>query len=258
MLSGILEEMTIEQVRAFNPNVVALPLGSTEPHGPALPYGTDSFSVKAIAERATRLANTRGGRVLCYPTLPITLNNNFRHWPFACRMSVATFMAMLVDILKQAYADGVRRAVIVNGHGGTTDAIRAAMRDLAGMNDVPFVCLVNGWAMADDAVKARNVEAPSEHGGEAEVSLQMFLHPDLVHIEKLADNPMIPPKLVTLRSPKVHFVRPWHLFVPASAGGDQRKASADKGQALVESAAEAIAAILLELSQAPESADFPY
>ena len=256
--SGILEEMTIEQIMAFAPNVVALPLGSTEPHGPALPYGTDTFTIRAIAEQATRLANRGGGRVLCYPTLPITLNNNFRAWPFACRMGVRTFMAMLVDILKQAYADGVRRACIINGHGGSTDAIRAAMRDMAGMDDVPFVCLVNGWAMADDEAQRRIVENRSGHGGDAEASLQMHLHPDLVHTDKLAINPENEPKLAALCDPKVYFVRPWHRFVPASAGGDQREASADKGRALVESAAQGAARLLLELSQSPPSENFPY
>jgi creatinine amidohydrolase len=256
--SGILEEMTIEQIREFAPNVVVLPLGSTEPHGPALPYGTDTFTIRAIAEQATRLANGRGGRVLCYPTLPITLNNNFRAWPFACRMGVRTFMAMLVDILKQAYADGVRRACLINGHGGSTDAIRAAMREMAGMDDVPFVCLVNGWAMADDEVHRRIVENRSDHGGDVEASIQMHLCPDLAHADKLANNPENEPRLAVLCDPKVYFVRPWHRFVPASAGGDQRKASAEKGQALVESAAESTARLLLELSQAAESADFPY
>ena len=35
---GLLEEMTIDDVRAFDPEVVMLPLGSTEPHGPTCPW----------------------------------------------------------------------------------------------------------------------------------------------------------------------------------------------------------------------------
>jgi creatinine amidohydrolase len=194
---------------------------------------------------------------LCYPTLPITNNNNFRAWPFALRISVPTMMATIVDIMKQMYADGIRRAMILNGHGGTTNAIHATMRDLAGMDDVPFVCYVPGWSMAEPDVRAR-IEKQSEHGGEAEASLQMFLHPDLVRPDKFADNPMNQPKVAGLRDPRVYFVRPWHLFVPASAGGDQRQASAEKGRAVVESAAETVARILLDLSQAPDSETFPF
>jgi creatinine amidohydrolase len=258
MFSGILEEMTIEQVREFHANVVALPLGSTEPHGAALPYGTDTFSVKAIAERATRLANSRGGRVLCYPTLPITLNNNFRAWPFALRVSVPTMHATIVDICRQVYADGVRRVVIINGHGGTTDTIRSAMRDLAGMDDAPFVFYVAGWGMAAPEVKAAHSGPPSEHGGHAEAALQLHLHPECVIREKLANNPQCYPALPALRDPRVYFVRKWHQYVPAAAGGDQRAATAGDGKALLESAAETTGQLLLELSQAPQTPTFPY
>ena len=47
--SGILEEMTIDDVRSLAPNVAVIPIGSTEPHGPALPYGTDNFQVEYVA-----------------------------------------------------------------------------------------------------------------------------------------------------------------------------------------------------------------
>ena len=257
MISGILEEMTIAEVRALAPNVALLPLGSTEPHGPALPYGTDSFTIGAVSRRATVLANERGARALCYPTLPITLNNNFRAFPFACRMGVATFMAMLADIVTQAAADGIRRVVLANGHGGNTDAVRAMLRELAARDNMPFVCMIQGM-MADKAVIAANIEHPSDHAGESEVSIQMFVRPELVRPERLADNPRNKPALPSLNDDKVFFVKPWHRYVPASAGGDQRRAAAAKGRALVESSSANIAQLLVELSQAPESATFPY
>ena len=47
-LSGILEEMTIDDVRALKPNVALIPIGSTEPHGPALPFGTDRETTHKI------------------------------------------------------------------------------------------------------------------------------------------------------------------------------------------------------------------
>jgi creatinine amidohydrolase len=256
MALGILEEMTIDEVRALAPNVALIPLGSTEPHGPALPYGTDSFTVGAVARRATLQANERGARAICYPTLPISLNNNFRAFPFACRMGVTTFMTMLLEILAQAAADGIRRAVLANGHGGNTDTVRAMLRELAARDNMPFTCMVQSMASAD--VIAANIQHPSDHAGESEVSIQMFVRPELVRRERMADNPRCQPALPSLNSDKVFFVKPWHRYVPASAGGDQRQASAAKGRALVESSAANMAQLLVELSQAPESATFPY
>ena len=50
---GVLEEMTMDEVRAFDTEVVVLPVGSTEPHGYHLPYGTDTIRVRATSEDAT-------------------------------------------------------------------------------------------------------------------------------------------------------------------------------------------------------------
>ena len=51
-ITGILEEMTLDQVRLLRAEVVVLPIGSTEPHGPHLPYGTDTFQADAVSRRA--------------------------------------------------------------------------------------------------------------------------------------------------------------------------------------------------------------
>lgn len=80
--------MTIEDVRAFKPEVVVWAIGSTEPHGPVLPYGTDYFQCDAAIRCGTILANQRGARALMYPTLPIGNNANFQAFPFACRIAL--------------------------------------------------------------------------------------------------------------------------------------------------------------------------
>lgn len=254
---GILEEMTIDEVKALAPNTALLPLGSTEPHGPALPYGTDTFQTDVICKEAVRFAVKDGARAVCYPTLPITLNNNFRAFPFACRVGVRTFQDMLTDIIDQMYADGIRRVAISNGHGGNGEAIGAVMRDLAGRDDAPFVCTFGCWGMCDESVKEQFTNR-SDHAGEEETSLQMAVRPELVRRDRLADNPRGKLAVKALTDRRILFVRPWHLYVPQAAGGDQRAASAEQGQAVIESAARNIANLLVELSRAPESANFPY
>ena len=134
-LSGILSEMTIEDVKALDPEIVMLGIGSTEPHGPALPYGTDFFIADNVCRESIRLANQRGARVLMYPTLPIGNNVNFKSFPFACRMRVRTLMHVLLDIIEAIEEEGVRKIVLYNSHGGNTDTVRgvglatAAVRD---------------------------------------------------------------------------------------------------------------------------------
>ncbi len=82
MPPGILEEMTIEDVKAFDPEVLVWAIGSTEPHGPALPYGTDYWQADADVRSGVVKANQQGARVLMYPTLPIGNNANMKAFPF--------------------------------------------------------------------------------------------------------------------------------------------------------------------------------
>lgn len=260
-LSGILEEMTIDDVRALAPEVVVLGIGSTEPHGPHLPYGTDTMQVDAVCRAAVRQANTQGGRVLLYPTLPIGNNVNFKAFPFACRIGVQTLMQVLLDIVASLEEDGIRKIVLVNGHGGNTDTLRATLRachDRRGPDgEGAFVALVScGTFTSADA--ARQIEHRSEHAGEAETSAIMHLRPELVRTALLADNPVGMPVLEALRNGQVSFVRPWHLYVPTSAGGETRSSTAAKGQALMDTSAAGLAEFLSQLSAASWHADFPY
>jgi len=254
--SGVLEEMTIDEVRELAPNLGVIPIGSTEPHGPALPYGTDSFQVEATSYGGTRRANELGGRVLCLPVQRISLNNNFRAFPFACRMRVPTFMSLLKDLVEMCAGEGVRRVVFVNGHGGNADVIRATQRDLAARDGL-FTCMIGSTSCATG--EARGVwENRSDHAGEEETSQILYLRPGLVRRDKIADHPRMPPSVGALAEFGAEFVRPWHLYVPASAGGDATRASAEKGKTVIESAIEGMGRFLAELSRAPDSETFPY
>ena len=250
--------MTLDDVRQFRAEVVVVPVGSTEPHGPILPYGTDCFQCDELARRAVLRANEKGGRVLMYPTLPIGNNVNFKGFPFACRISVRTLMRVMLDVFQALEEDGIRKIVVLNGHGGNTDALQAALRehfDRAAPAARAFVCLTAGMPSAQ---ALESIEYPSEHGGESETSRLLFLRPELVHKEHLQDLPVGRPFVESIVLKKVFYVRPWHLHVPLGGGGETRKASAEKGRLLIESSADGLAAFLVELSQAPWNPNFPY
>ena len=66
MISGILQEMTIDQVREFRAEVVVLGVASTEPHGPILPYGTDFYQCDALCRGAVELAITLAAQAMGY------------------------------------------------------------------------------------------------------------------------------------------------------------------------------------------------
>jgi len=258
---GILSEMTTEEVERFGPQVVVLGVGSTEPHGPSMPFGTDYFFCDAVCREAVLRANGRGARALAYPTLPIGNNVNFKGYRFACRIRVRTLMNALLDIIEQIEEDGIRKIVLVNGHGGNTDAIHAVLREHferhspQAAENKAFVCMAGPGLSKGPRPE---IQSPSPHGGEGEASRMLHLRPDLVRTERFMEQPLRKALLPSLNEGKVSFVKPWHLFIPLSGGGDTRGATAEKGKTDFESRVEGIASFLVELSQAPWGRNFPY
>lgn len=258
--SGILNEMTIEEVRQFNAEVVVLGIGSTEPHGPHLPYCTDTAIVDGVGRAGVTAANQRGARALLYPTLPISNNVNFQAFPFACRVRVRTLMNMILDIIEALEADGIRKIVLLNGHGGNPDTLQAALREQVGRNrpgEGAFVCLTHTGGLAGETPR-KLIEHGSAHAGEYETSMMMHLRPELVRTNKLDAFPIHQPAVEQLKTAGAYFVRPWHALMPASAGGETRTSSAEKGEQITQAAGQGLAALLVELSQTPWHELFPY
>lgn len=258
--NGILEEMTIDDVNELDPETVVFGLGSTEPHGPHLPYGTDVSQTEAVCRRAVTRANERGARALMYPTLPIGNNVNFKSYPFACRIGVRTLMDIVLDVVEAVEAEGVRKVVLVNGHGGNTATLKATLREHAGRNAPDagaFVCMTSTFESVPDEVQNR-IEHPSDHGGEEETSRMLHLRPDLVREAEFRSFPVQEPDVERLGSDGAYFVPPWHGYLPESAGGETTESSAEKGEMLVDGAANWIADLLVELEDADIDETFPF
>lgn len=259
-ISGILEEMTIEDVRQLDPEVVVLPIGSTEPHGPHLPYGTDTIETDGLCRQAVVAANADGARVLLYPTLPISNNVNFKAFPFACRIRVRTLMNVVLDIVEALEEDGIRKIVLVNLHGGNPDTLQATIREHTERHrpgEGAFLCMANlGSFVSRETWQC--IEHPSQHAGESETSLMLHLRPELVRPEQFGNFPTQEAVLKQLQDGRVFSVRPWHGLMPQSAGGETRASSAEKGKRVLDEAAMGLATFLQDLSGAQWNESFPY
>ena len=91
-----------------------LPLGCTEQHA-QLSLATDSI----LAERVGRDAAAPLG-VPVFPAVAYGLTPYFMAYPGTVTLRLATYAALVRDILDSLYATGFRLVLIVNGHGGNT------------------------------------------------------------------------------------------------------------------------------------------
>ncbi|HWL53259.1 MAG TPA: creatininase family protein [Chthoniobacteraceae bacterium] len=256
--SGLLETMTIEELRAFAPEVMMIVLGSTEPHGPHLPYGTDTVIGGGITAEAVRLANAQGARVLRLPPLPFGNNVNFKAFPFACRLRVETLMAVLGDLVAMAVEEGVRKVVITNSHGGNTSTLQAALRGLYDRFQQEVFVSACGTPDLNGGVHKELFGDRSPHAGDYETSMVMHLAPEWVVDEARRPAAMNTPTLPALAEGPVAWIRPWHLLMPESYAGTPDTATAEKGKTFLEAAARGLSDYLVELSRAPWHPRFPY
>ena len=98
--------------------IVVIPVGSIEQHGPHLPISTDSDIVTEVAKR---LAENKG--YLLLPT--ITCGVSFEHAPFF-NLSIreSTIRAVLIDLCLSLLENNIRTVFIINGHHGNLKAIK--------------------------------------------------------------------------------------------------------------------------------------
>lgn len=254
---GILEEMTICEVEAFMPEVMLIPLGSTEPHGPHLPYGTDTIIAERVSAEVVRLANLDGARVLRIPPLPFGNNVNFKGFPFACRIRVPTLMAILSDLISFGMEEGIRKFVILNCHGGNDSTATAALRSIFDEFQSQAFVATCGCGCFTGEIHKRLFTDGSPHAGDFETSLMQFVAPEkLPNVEPLPSE-MNTPMLGGLEH-GVHWVRNWSDLMPSSCGGRPDLATPEKGREFFAADTNALAKFLVELSLAPWHPRFPY
>jgi creatinine amidohydrolase len=120
MRESVLAEQTHAFVREQCWQAAVLPFGATEPHNLHMPYGTDTFQVEVLGQRACARAYDAGARVALLPTIPYGVNTNHLQVPgaLACSVTPTTLLRLLSDLVDSLERQGVRKLVLLNGHGG--------------------------------------------------------------------------------------------------------------------------------------------
>jgi creatinine amidohydrolase len=97
-----------------------LPIGSTEQHA-GLSLATDAILAERIAVEAAEDLS-----IPVFPVIPYGLTPYFSGFPGTVTLRVATYAAVLRDVLDSLKGSGFRRILIVNGHGGNQPAAAIA------------------------------------------------------------------------------------------------------------------------------------
>lgn len=176
------EELTRDRLRALAATaLVVLPVGATEQHGPHLPVGTDTFGVTHIAHEAARMAGAQIDIVVA-PTLPFGSSQHHLAFGGTLSLGTETYYRVLVDLVRSLITDGFSRIFILNGHGGNSELIQLAARDVA-LVEPASIAAAPYWTIAWDGLVRTGIHTRGRlpgHAGRFETSVVMALRPELV------------------------------------------------------------------------------
>ncbi|MEG2789439.1 MAG: creatininase [Romboutsia sp.] len=220
-------------------DVVILPVGSVEQHGPHLPLFTDTIISEGFSNL---LGDNIGGIVMPsinygYKSQPASGGGPL--FPGTIDLNGSTLVSLIMDILEELIRDGVKKIAIVNSHFENQAFLLEAI-DLVSrtMPKGTKIIMMSWWDLITQETIHKvfdEIEFPGwalEHAAITETSLILKFAPNLVHMDRLIDE-------------KIEKVPTYHVYpipkdlVPESgllAIG--RTSSKEKGELIIDEALE--------------------
>jgi len=155
---------------------VLLPTGSLEPHG-VIPSGTDNIAPEAMARDIAERVNA-----LIAPTLNYGLTAGMKAFPGAVSISDEAYGPFVEDILRNLADNGFNNIIVLNGHGGNSSVLNAAVTRAANKSRVRIL-VVNWWTLADDITKSV-FKQNGGHAGNNETAYVQAVVPNHIHPER--------------------------------------------------------------------------
>lgn len=232
-------------VKKHKYDVAILPWGATEPHNYHLPYLTDCIIPHDISVEAAELA-FKNYNVRCMVMPPVAFgahNPGQRELPFCVHTRYSTQQAILEDIVASLYAQGMKKLIIVSGHGGNN--FKGMIRDLA--FQYPDFLIVSADWFSIVPTKAYFEAETDDHAGESETSVMMHYHPELVNLEEAGKGDSIPFAIESLNEKTGWAPRHWDKATADTGVGNPEKASAEKGRAYTKAVVPKLAKLFGEV-----------
>ena len=205
------------------PRTALVPLGSTEQHGPHLPYATDTWIADALAARFC----AHVAEAIWCPTIPIGCSSEHLAFPGTLDVQPETLRSVLLDVVRSLARHGFRSAFIFSAHGGNyvplADALPALRAAAAPMRvdaytDLAEVTTLFHRSSADFGVTG---EASGHHAGEFETSIVRAIRPEAVRLDRIDAG-----FVERHDHPQALFYPSLRTHAPSGVVGDPRSASA--------------------------------
>jgi len=188
--SGVyFQNMTAKEVeeRLKKNDLIIIPVGSTENHGPHACFGEDTFLVTRMAELVAQKTGCTVAQPIWYGSHP------YHHlgMPGTIVVDDDVFKAVIRSVMAGFWNAGFRKQILLNGHGQEY-VIPSAIHQFAKKYQVPGIFINLNWYHAipkycKDKAHGGPFETPFIHADEVETSFSLALFPEMIKMENAVD-----------------------------------------------------------------------
>ncbi len=253
----LLADLSSPETRDLLPRIelVLVPVGAHEQHGPNIAVSTDTISADALCRAA---ASRVGPSIAVAPVIPWGVS--WHHLRFAGTIALrpSTLIAVLEDVVGSLYSHGMRRFLVVNGHGGNTAAITTAIEQIKHDTGVPLIASVFGYALIAEQAKMLLPPEAIGHGGGDEAAVVMAVEPHRAKPSAFAaprPTGVQVESAALLRAYGGSLARPYHEVTHNGATGDATSASPEIGRQILDGAARRLTEIIEVMLREAATAD---
>lgn len=252
------ERLTWPEIReaAVADKVILLPFASIEQHGFHLPVDVDLRLAREVCLRAA----ARNEHTLVMTPMAYGFEPHHMSWPGTIDVQWDVLIKYGVCVVSSLVRSGFKRIMIINGHGSNRPVMEMIIR-LAQVQHPEALIAGQSWfalSAVDKAWGPLQESILTSHACELETAAYLAIDPDAVHMDRAM------PDYSFRRSP--HFwsdltgkrpdadstgpVVAMEYFSTGSKSGvrgDPTKATAEKGQVILEAAADEVSQIVDEM-----------
>ena len=247
-----LERMTTAQAEVFlkQDPIAVLPIGSTEQHGTQCALGTDFLIPRNLAERVEAMDGMEN--VVILPTIPFGVCDYHMNFSGTINIGYECLYTIISKVTKAMMGHGVRRFVVINGHGGNTPAIDQAALDVHRAGGI--MASIDWWSVVGQIDERF---ANGGHGDILETSAMLAVDERGVDLSLCQDmNPARPSseisakyiQIIEFRGGSIRLPRTTEMMAPSGwfGPGDPRRATKEHGEAMLSVCAAYIRDFLIE------------
>ncbi len=180
-------EMTREEVQEAltKTDIVLLPAGAVEQHGPHLPLASDTMQGVDMCKRAQLLLADEGIPVVVGPPFIYGLSSAHMDFPGSITLTAKTMLSVMEETCLSLYHHGFRKFVLVMAHGGNWPIMQVAAQSIVAQTTDAEVIALNWLDLIHDQYsKILTSKQHEGHSGEGETARMISSHPELVELKR--------------------------------------------------------------------------